>query len=93
MGDDETGRRAVLLLAGGNDAAVPLADGLLRQLGGGRFAIYGAGAAGIVADPPVVRALAEVGGDLRGWRPPPAYPRPPATLDLVITLCFTGCET
>ncbi len=93
MGTQGEGRRAILLLSGGNRAAMQLAPGLLRRLGGGRFAIYSAGAETVSADPLAARVLAEVGEESGGWTPPPSYPYPAATLERVITLCVTDCET
>jgi arsenate reductase len=85
--------RSVLLLSGGNNPAIQLADGLIRRLGGEQFAIYGAGMDGIEVEPLAVQVLGEQGIDARGWVPPPPYDRPPRTLDHVITLCVTNCET
>ena len=61
---DHQGKRRILFLCTHNSARSQMAEGLLRALGGDRFAPFSAGTVATVVRPLAIRALAELGIDI-----------------------------
>ncbi|MDP9374297.1 MAG: hypothetical protein M3Q65_17945 [Chloroflexota bacterium] len=93
MGADSRTPIRVLFLSAGNTAGTLIAAGLLRDLGGDRFAAFAAGPEAPTVPPSMLRAIGELGLDARedALQPPEHYRSEP--LDYVVTVCITTCET
>ena len=57
-------RKRVLILCTGNSARSQMAEGLLRELGGGRFEVFSAGTEKTHVRPLAIRAMGEIGIDI-----------------------------
>lgn len=66
MTPDAAGRRRVLFLCTHNSARSQMAEGLLRAWGGDRFEAHSAGLVATEVRPLAIRAMAELGIDIRG---------------------------
>ncbi len=86
------GKRRVLFLCTHNSARSQMAEGLLRALGGDRFAAYSAGTEATHVRPLAIRAMAELGIDIAGQESKTLerYLREP--FDEVITVCDDANE-
>lgn len=79
--------RGVLFLCVANSARSQLAEGLARQLVGGRLAVQSAGSAPSHVHPLAIEALREVGIDAGRQRSKSVEEVDRSTIDTVITLC------
>jgi len=88
MGD----RKRVLILCTGNSARSQMAEGLLRQLDGGRFEVFSAGTrpSGLRAE--AVEAMREVGVDISLQRSKSVDEFSGQEFDYVITVCDNARE-
>ncbi len=88
----DRGKRRVLFLCTHNSARSQMAEGLLRALGGDRFAAYSAGTEATHVRPLAIRAMAELGIDIAGQESKTLerYLREP--FDEVITVCDDANE-
>lgn len=89
---DETTPRRVLFLCTHNSARSQMAEGLLRALGGDRFAAFSAGTEATHVRPLAIRAMAELGIDVaqQESKTLERYLREP--FDEVITVCDAANE-
>ena len=88
MGD----KRRVLILCTGNSARSQMAEGLLRELGGGRFEVESAGTRPSLVRPEAVEALREVGVDIGSHRSKSVDEFAGQAFDYVITVCDNANE-
>ena len=85
--------RSVLFLCTHNSARSQMAEGLLRHLGGGRFAAYSAGTEATHVRPLAIRAMAELGIDIAGQESKTLDRYLGQPFDAVITVCDDANET
>ena len=80
--------KRILVLCTGNSARSQMAEGFLRELGGGRFEAHSAGseAAGRV-NPLAVKAMSEAGINISAQQPKDLGVYDDQEFDLVITVC------
>jgi protein-tyrosine-phosphatase len=84
----------VLFLCTGNSARSQMAEGLLRELGGGRFEAHSAGThPRSQVHPMAVRALADEGIDIGGQAPKDLKTHDGERFDYVITVCDRAKES
>lgn len=84
----------VLFLCTGNSCRSQMGEGLLRELGGGRFEVHSAGTE--IADrvnPLAVKAMAEIGIDISAQEPTDLGVYADEQFDLVITVCDSARQT
>jgi arsenate reductase len=84
--------RTVLFLCTHNSARSQMAEGLLRHLGGGRFAAYSAGTEATHVRPLAIRAMAELGIDIAGQQSKTLDRYLGQPFDAVITVCDDANE-
>ncbi|MCA1622057.1 MAG: arsenate reductase ArsC [Acidobacteria bacterium] len=90
MGD----KRRVLILCTGNSARSQMGEGLLREMGGGRFEVESAGTRPGGVRPEAVEAMREVGVDISSHRSKSVDEFAGREFDYVITVCdnaAAGC--
>ena len=85
-------KRRVMFLCTGNSARSQMAEGLARHLFGDRWEVYSAGLEPKGVHPLAVRAMDELGIDIRHQRSKVIDPDLLGRMDLVITLCDDGAE-
>lgn len=78
---------SILFLCVANSARSQMAEGLARDLFGDAVRVQSAGSAPSRVNPYAVRAMEELGIDIRGQRSKSVETIDPATVDLVVTLC------
>ncbi len=80
--------KRILVLCTGNSARSQMAEGFLRELGGGRFEAYSAGSEPAErVNPLAVQAMAETGIDISAQQPKDLGVYDDQEFDLVITVC------
>lgn len=77
----------VLILCTGNSARSQMAEGLLRHLGGARFAVASAGTKASFVRPEAIQVMAELGIDISGHRSKHLDEFAGQEFDYVITVC------
>ena len=77
----------VLFLCTGNSARSPMAEGLLRSIGGGDFEVYSAGTGPKELHPLAVEAMREIGIDVSGHRSKSLERFLGQRFDYIITVC------
>ena len=77
----------ILFLCVANSARSQMAEGLARDLFGGRATVMSAGSAPSRVNPYAIEAMAELGIDITGQHSKSVDGIDPEGLDLVITLC------
>ncbi|NEZ04160.1 arsenate reductase ArsC [Wenzhouxiangella sp. XN201] len=80
-------KQRILFLCVANSARSQMAEGLAREILGGRAEVMSAGSEPTTVNPWAVKAMAEVGIDIGGHHSKSVDAFDPADLDLVITLC------
>ena len=85
--------RRVLFLCTHNSARSQMAEGLLRHLGGGRFAAFSAGTEATHVRPLAIRAMAELGIDIAGQESKTLHRYLGDPFAEVITVCDDANET
>jgi arsenate reductase len=80
-------RQRVLFLCTHNSARSQMAEGLLRHLGGDRFAAFSAGSEATIVRPLAIRAMAELGIDISKQESKTLDRYLQAPFDYVITVC------
>jgi arsenate reductase len=80
-------RLKVLFLCTGNSCRSQMAEAFARQLKGDLIEAYSAGTAPKGVDPRAVKAMAEVGINISGYRSKSVAELPGIEFDYVITLC------
>jgi arsenate reductase len=81
------GLKRVLVLCTGNSARSQMAEGLLRELGGGRFEVHSAGTRPGGVRPEAIEAMREVGIDIGGQRSKSVEEFAGQQFDAVLTVC------
>ena len=84
---------SVLFVCTHNSARSQMAEGLLRHLGGERFAVYSAGTKATRVNPYAIKAMAEVGIDLSNHTSDQIDQYKHQRFDYVITVCDSARET
>ena len=87
------GGKRVLVLCTGNSARSQMAEGLLRELGGGRFEVHSAGTRPGGVRPEAIEAMREVGIDISGQRSKSVEEFAGQRFDAVITVCDNARES
>lgn len=85
-------KRRVLFICTHNSARSQMAEGLLRQFGGGRFEVYSAGTEATHVRPLAIKAMAELGIDIAGQQSKTLDRYLGEQFDEVITVCDTAAE-
>ena len=85
--------KRVLILCTGNSARSQMAEGLLRELGGGRFEVESAGTRPGGVRPEAVEAMREVGVDISSHRSKSVEEFAGQEFDYVITVCDNARES
>lgn len=88
MGD----RKRVLILCTGNSARSQMAEGLLRQMAGDRFAVASAGVAPSHVRREAIDAMSEIGIDISAHRSKSVDEFSGQEFDYVITVCDNANE-
>ena len=86
-------KKRVLILCTGNSARSQMAEGLLRELGEGKFEVESAGVAPSSVRPEAVEAMREIGIDISGHRSKSADEFVRQQFDYIITVCDNAKET
>jgi len=86
-------KKRVLILCTGNSARSQMAEGLLRELGEGKFDVESAGVAPSSVRPEAVEAMREIGIDISGHRSKSADEFVRQQFDYIITVCDNAKET
>lgn len=85
-------KQRVLFLCTHNSARSQIAEGLLRHLGGDQFEVYSAGTEATQVRPLAIRAMAELGIDIRGQQSKTLDRYLSEPFDEVITVCDAAAE-
>ena len=85
-------KKRVLILCTGNSARSQMAEGLLRELGGGRFEVFSAGTRPSRVRAEAVEAMREVGISIGGQRSKSVDEFAGREFDYVITVCDNARE-
>jgi arsenate reductase len=83
----------VLFLCTHNSARSQMAEGLLRDFGGGRFEVFSAGTEATMVRPLAIRAMHELGIDISGQQSKTLERYLDEPFDTVITVCDQANET
>ena len=86
-------KQRVLILCTGNSARSQMAEGLLRSMAGGRFAVFSAGTKPSLVRPEAILAMRELGVDLSSHRSKSVDEYRDASFDFVITVCDNASES
>ncbi len=86
-------RLRVLILCSANSARSQMAEGLLRALAGDRVSVHSAGVAPASVHPLAIRAMDEIGLDIRAQRSQHVNEFMREYFDTVITVCDHAAET
>ena len=86
-------KKRVLILCTGNSARSQMAEGLLRELGKGKFEVESAGVAPSSVRREAVEAMREIGIDISGHRSKSADEFAGEEFDFIITVCDNAKET
>ncbi len=90
--NSERDQKRVLFLCTGNSARSQMAEGFLKALGGGHFAVSSAGTAPVGVNPLAIKAMAEVGIDISSHTSDAVSADLLANIDLLVTLCGDARE-
>jgi arsenate reductase len=85
--------KRILILCTGNSARSQMAEGLLREIGQGRFEVFSAGTKPSHVRPEAIAVMAELGIDLSSHTSKGVEQFLNQPLDLVITVCGHAEET
>jgi len=86
-------RTRVLFICTHNSARSQMAEGLLRARGGDRFAAFSAGTEATEVRPLAIRAMDEIGIDIRGQESKTLHRYLAEPFDLVVTVCDDARES
>jgi arsenate reductase len=92
-GGSSSAKRRVLFLCTHNSARSQMAEGLLRDFGGGRFEVFSAGTEATMVRPLAIRAMHELGIDISGQQSKTLERYLDEPFDTVITVCDQANET
>ena len=85
-------KKRVLILCTGNSARSQMAEGLLRELGEGKFEVESAGVAPSSVRPEAVEAMREIGIDISGHHSKSVDEFGGQQFDYIITVCDNAKE-
>ncbi len=85
-------KRRVLIVCTGNSARSQMAEGLFRELGGGRYEVFSAGTRPSLVRPEAIAVLREIGIDISSHRSKSVDEFARQAFDLVITVCDNARE-
>ena len=85
-------KKRVLILCTGNSARSQMAEGLLRELGEGKFEVESAGVAPSSVRPEAVEAMREIGIDISGHHSKSVDEFIGQQFDYIITVCDNAKE-
>ena len=88
MGD----AKKILILCTGNSARSQMAEGLLKNIGGGRFEVYSAGVKPSQVRPEAVEVMGEIGIDISGHRSKSVDEFVGQDFDYIMTVCNDAKE-
>lgn len=83
----------VLILCTANSARSQMAEGVLRWLAGEEYEVFSAGTRATSVNPFAIRAMGEIGVDIRGHRSKVLTEFLAQPFDYVITVCDAAAET
>ncbi len=83
----------VLILCTANSARSQMAEGLLRELGGGEYEVHSAGSQPSTVNPFAIKAMEQRGIDISGHRSKSLSEFLQTEFDTVITVCDHAAET
>lgn len=83
----------VLFLCTGNSCRSQMAEGWLKQLGGGRFEVFSAGIVAHGQNPRAIAVMKEAGVDISTQQSEQLDPMILNELDLLVTVCGNADET
>jgi arsenate reductase len=86
-------KKRVLILCTGNSARSQMAEGLLREIGGGRFEVESAGIIASFVRPQAIEAMKEIGIDISGHRSKSVEEFSGQNFDYAITVCDNAKES
>ncbi len=86
-------KRSVLFICTHNSARSQMAEGLLNHFHGERFEGYSAGTEATHVNPCAIRALADIGIDIRGYTSKSIQEFQGETFDIVVTVCDNARES
>ena len=86
-------KMGVLFLCSHNSARSQMAEGLLREMGAGNFEAFSAGTEATQVRPLAIRAMAELGIDIAGYRSKILTEYLKQPFDYVITVCDQANES
>jgi len=86
-------QRRVLILFTGNSARSQMAEGLLRKIGGGQYAVESAGVAPSSVRREAIEAMHEIGIDISNHRSKSADEVVGQPFDYIITVCDHASES
>jgi len=88
-----TQRKRVLILCTGNSARSQMAEGLLRELGAGKYMVESAGVAPSEVRRETIEAMLEIGIDISNHRSKSVDEFAGQNFDCIITVCDNARET
>ncbi|BCX03752.1 MAG: protein-tyrosine-phosphatase [Candidatus Roseilinea sp.] len=88
----ETPKRRVLILCTANSARSQMAEGIMRWLAGDRYAVFSAGSKATSVNPFAIRAMDEIGVDIRSQYSKTYEQFLGQPFDAVITVCDDAAE-
>ena len=86
-------KKRVLILCTGNSARSQMAEGLLRELGAGKFEVESAGVAPSSVRPEAIEAMREIGIDISSHRSKSVDEFIGQKFDYIITVCDNANES
>lgn len=86
-------KKRVLILCTGNSARSQMAEGLLREIGGNKFAVESAGVAPSFVRAEAVEAMREIGIDISAHRSKSVDEFAEQQFDYIITVCDNAKES
>ena len=88
-----TQKKRVLILCTGNSARSQMAEGLLRELGAGKYMVESAGVAPSEVRREAIEAMLEIGIDISNYRSKSIDEFAGQNFDCIITVCDNARET
>ena len=85
-------KKRILFLCTGNSCRSQMAEAWTKRLKGDRYEVYSAGVKPKGVDPRAVRAMAEAGMDISGWKSKDVDAFGNMEFDYVVTLCDNARE-
>lgn len=93
MTNSQTRKKRVLILCTANSARSQMAEAILHSLAGDRYDVFSAGSRATSVNPFAIRAMDEIGVDIRGQHSKTFHQYLGQPFDAVITVCDNAAET